>query len=105
MSCAKLAVETVTEPTVTPLMYTFLLQLPDRASPRGAPGTAFALGRWMLTQGFRGLAHSVRRNLCSQWNENTIYQSTRGLISKRTTRIGTSFLEGAGSLDLTRLIE
>jgi hypothetical protein len=39
-------------------------------------------------QGFRGLAHAVRPNLSSQWNGNTIYRSTRGLISKRTTRVG-----------------
>src|SRR5271156_191860 len=63
---------------------------PHFLGPRHAP----SLGRSMLTnwdntgQGFRGLAHSVRPLLSSQWNGNTIFRSTRGLISKRTTRVG-----------------
>lgn len=40
----------------------------------------------------------------SQWNGNTIYRSTRGLISKRTTRVGASVLEGLAQLNLIRPI-
>jgi hypothetical protein len=63
---------------------------PHFPEPRYAP----SLGRSMPTdwdntdKGFRGLAHSVRPNLFSQWNGNIIYRSARGLISKRTTRVG-----------------
>jgi hypothetical protein len=96
------------------LMYTLLLSITgsglelenDRAERPAPPAPHFPSPlTWALDadrlgqhrQGFRGLAHSVRPNLFSQWNGNTIYRSTRGRISKRTAGVGATVLEGAGS--------